>query len=102
MTREEAIIRIADHAAYLHGKPEPTYQIEVALDTAIAALREQEERSKGCDWCYPNKLCGTCLHNVDYHEDGTDKCSATLYEVPCSHYKSFPFCPMCGRRLEEV
>ncbi len=104
MTREEAIKRlewlrmVGNHVdSVTLGKEDMPY-----FDMAISALREQEERSKGCEWCYPNKLCGTCLHNVDYHEDGTDKCCATLYEVPCSHYKSFPFCPMCGRRLEEV
>ena len=44
-----------------------------ALDTAISALREQEERSK-CEWC-------------DFFFD---------------HSGKFRFCPQCGRRLEEV
>ena len=39
-----------------------------------AALREQEERSKGCDWC------------------------GFFFD----HSGKFQFCPQCGRRLEEV
>lgn len=44
-----------------------------AVDVAIAALMEQEERSKGCDWC----------------------------EFFFDHSGKFQFCPQCGRRLEE-
>lgn len=38
------------------------------------ALREQEERSKGCDWC----------------------------EFFFDHSGKFQFCPQCGRRLEDT
>jgi hypothetical protein len=48
-----------------------TSRIDFALEVAIEALREQVERSKGCDHCR-----------------GWDKrCGAN-------------YCPMCGKRLE--
>jgi tRNA(Ile2) C34 agmatinyltransferase TiaS len=46
-----------------------------ALYMAISALMEQEERSKGCKYC-----------------------TATYIQ----HGSLVGFCPMCGRRLEEV
>lgn len=48
-----------------------TSRIDFALEVAIEALREQAERSRGCEYCR-----------------GWDKrCGAS-------------YCPMCGRRLE--
>lgn len=76
-----------------------------AFGMAIAALREQEERSKGCEFCcytefpdkklYPKENDGFDFYagawkrvaDDDFIEDETD------------HIKS---CPMCGRRLGEV
>ena len=63
MTREEAIeiisrVDICANAA------------ETARDMAIAALREQEERSKGCDGCWwknrvRHQKCSCCRRNWD-------------------------------------
>jgi hypothetical protein len=46
-----------------------------ALSMAISAMREQEERGKGCEYC-----------------------TATYIQ----HGSLVGFCPYCGRRLEEV
>jgi hypothetical protein len=49
-----------------------TSRIDFALEVAIEALREQAERSRGCEYCR-----------------GWDKrCGAS-------------YCPMCGKRLED-
>ncbi len=76
MTREEAIERIETHLAY-------TRQYEMsktkeAMHMAIAALREQEERSKGCEHCQSEINKGLMLAH------------------------GFAYCTDCGRRLEEV
>lgn len=64
-------------------------------------LNEQEERSKGCILCSPEPRCGTCGKFFDYYDDGgSDRCSATVWEERCAYYKSMPFCPRCGRKLE--
>lgn len=75
MTREEAINYIqpiADSASL------PRYA--EALNMAISALREQEERSKGCSAC----------------DGGFGDNTMVFYAGGYKH------CPMCGRRLEEV
>lgn len=70
MTREEAIHRIKDHMVH-HGIGRfPHILLAEAMKMAIAALREQEERSKGCEWCVS------------------------------SAWMNNRFCPMCGRKLE--
>ena len=71
MTREEAAANLLQ---YLKENEKPGSVWATSLDMAIAALREQEERSKGCDWC------------------------GFFFD----HSGKFQFCPQCGRRLEEV
>ena len=82
MTREEAIKRIEDHMIHHHMGEYPHIFIGEALDMAIAALREQEEREKGCKFCDNGEQYST------YDKYGTNLTLA--------------FCPMCGQRLEEV
>lgn len=79
MTREEAI--------KLLNKPDENINYDekwgvyftndwlAAYEMAISALREQEERSKGCKYC-----------------------TATYIQ----HGSLVGFCPYCGRRLEEI
>ena len=115
MTREEAIIRIEDYAAYLHGKPEPTYQIEVALEMAISALREQvnsieSDTVKGCECC--SKGFAVLGNTMDYSglEFAMMNRVIRVRYFPTHKYDTFQTqamlpvkcCPMCGRRLEEV
>ena len=87
MTREEAIKRLetCDEC----GDCLTCAAHDEALDMAISALREQEERSKGCEFCAETlKRFDHVLAVADYCEDDI------VYEPK--------FCPMCGRRLEEV
>lgn len=87
MTREEAIKRLetCDEC----GDCLTCAEHDEAVQMAIAALREQEERSKGCEFCAETlKRFDHVLAVADYCEDDI------VYEPR--------FCPMCGRRLEEV
>ncbi len=100
MTMEQAI-RIVDMLSEGYACSLRVGEGEEYHAVCLAALREQEERSKGCMLCYPNKRCGTCVKFFDYNEDGgSDECSATVYEESCAYYKPMPFCPNCGRKLE--
>jgi hypothetical protein len=71
--------------------------IEPAVDIALAALREQAERMKGCNCCNDGAIKLTDLHAVAIKGD-------TLY-VNCADHKydysiKISFCPVCGKRLE--
>lgn len=91
MTREEAIWRLENCLectdCFTCGSHDN------ALVMAVAALREQEERSKGCAHCTKRK--GLSLRNDLGHlwiENGRLN---NLYDE-CK----INFCPMCGRKLE--
>lgn len=72
MTREEAIRLLGFLGENWHGL------YLQALDMAIAALREQEERSKGCEHCRSEINRGLMLAH------------------------GYSYCTDCGRRLEDV
>ena len=86
MTREEASKVLeylaTDTTGTLAGTSDDYAEFLVrvidALDMGIAALREQEERSKGC---------GHCLSEINK-------------DMMLAH--GFAYCTDCGRRLEEV
>ncbi len=64
----------------------PAYAvIEPAFLTALAALREQAEREKGCEYC-----------------NGPSNAYVAIQKYPTrGMIGTTPnFCPMCGRRLE--
>jgi hypothetical protein len=67
--------------------------LDAAAD-ALAALREQAERSKGCDYClstWPDRAA-----------DGfSDIWHKNKLSVGYGVYREIKFCPMCGKRLEE-
>lgn len=95
------------------------YPSDEALTFALAALREQEEREKGCEYCNPNPyghgeaikqlitqkfsdgahfytmIRGDGLHTVAYPSPEDTKMAKT-YSKCCI----IKYCPMCGRRLE--
>ena len=69
--------------------------VSKALDMAIAALREQEERSKKCPYCDVAKANEGVKNTVLWvKEPETNKWTMMG--------KKLLFCPMCGRKLEEV
>ena len=60
-----------------------------SAEIALAALREQAERSKGCEVC--NSLVAMRYETVcDWSDDGK-----AVWDTNTMH-----FCPMCGKRLE--
>ena len=65
-----------------------------AMNMAISALREQEERSKGCEFCKGAKYIYGELSASGYVDSDHD----FVHE----QYGDLSICPMCGRRLEEV
>lgn len=113
MTREEAIKWLEyskDHYEGLdYGAP------RIALDTAISALREKEERNKGCKACemttrgltYKQIEYGTL--RGDFINDSSGmyiiRYGGGQHSIVCDDdgaEMDIEFCPMCGRRLEEV
>lgn len=84
MTREEAIWRLENCLdctdCFTCGSHDD------ALVLAVAALREQEERSKGCDFC---------------NERNVAVMSASILTFDLKNHGCMcRFCPMCGRKLE--
>lgn len=72
MTDREAIETIE----YARAFNENHTRLMVALDCAVSALREREERQKGCSFCYTD-----ARHNP--------------------FTSDYNFCPICGRKLKE-
>ena len=76
------------------------------FDMAISALREQKERSKGCEYCTDSKSMyeiKSKLHD-SYNTDVYISETALVVDIGCHSFGTagVKFCPMCGRRLEEV
>lgn len=106
MTREEAI-NLYWNIRYdvLNSKKKE------ALDVAFEALREQEERSKGCEYCHPpfrtlltvtiDPETGEEPLNIFFECDGQ---SLRAYDDNPSNPQidklKIRACPMCGRKLE--
>lgn len=94
MTREEAIrVLTIERASHSEGGI-----VEAAMDMAISALREQEERSKGCEFCQKFDF-KTVAPEIDKY--GARLLLATS-DCVFPNNRQFKVCPMCGRRLEEV
>ena len=100
MTKEEAI-RILDpvtsmdelveieYYAGFRGKEEARKAVDNACVLAVAAIREQEEREQGCEYC--NGLPFSQM------EDFTmPNASKKDYDIVTIRY-----CPICGRRLPQ-
>lgn len=95
MDREEALkfaVEIRDKHSYRlecgTRVPARSYYEKIweMLNHAIAALREQEQREQGCDWCWH-------FSNDPQHllSGGNGMYAEIIYK----------FCPMCGRKLLE-
>lgn len=76
MPNEIETIAILDSIRFIHLTPDRRTEICDALKTAMQALREKAERSKGCAWC---KSDSKVTHNGEHF---------------CF------FCSYCGKRLE--
>ena len=120
MTRKEAIERL-DLCQNVCNDCLTCASHDEALDMAIAALRaeegvaklseflqeklrEQEERSKGCEYCTDSKSIyeiKSPLHD-SYNTDVYISENALVVDVGCHSYGAagIEFCPKCGRRLE--
>lgn len=104
MTREEAIALLNCTATEMVGTLGEGGDVSAvnqslryieALDTAISALREQEERNKACPYCDIAKANEGVRNTVLWvKEPETNKCTMMG--------KKLLFCPMCGRRLEDT
>ena len=100
MTREEAIKAIESN------RPTSGYTMLCeALDMAVAALREQEERENGCEYCTDSKniyhLASGVHDSMD--EDVYISGNTLVVDIGCHSYGTsvIKYCPMCGRRLPE-
>ena len=103
MTKEEAIqqigAKIAEVQSYINcaAYPEISYPNSIkfceALGMAISALREQEERGKGCEFCKGAKYI--------YCEMSANGSADETHDFVHEWYGDVTICPMCGRRLEE-
>lgn len=117
MTREEAI-RILDPETteeslakieYYNGFSGKTAAVQAVSDAcvlAVAALREQEERENGCEYCTDHKniyhLSSGIHDSMD--EDVYISGNALVVDIGCHSYGSadIKYCPMCGHRLPET
>lgn len=102
MPNEIETIAILDSIRFIHLPPDRRTEICDALKTAMQALREQAERSKGCGFCcyteYPDKELypkeGYTFYAGFYKQINVDAFAEGELE-------KLKFCPSCGKRLEE-
>ncbi|MFA5675426.1 MAG: hypothetical protein WDA65_02790 [Christensenellales bacterium] len=90
MLNEIETLAILDSVRFIHLPPDRRTEICDALKTAMQALREKQEREKGCAVCSCEYHQELCAEVVRYHSSDF----ATQEKVDV-HY-----CPVCGRRLE--
>lgn len=119
MTREEAIERLEDTFEgwnmWVMDTDSPASKMSEALGMAIAALREQEERSKGCKACEMTTR-GLTYKQIEYGTLRGDfindsggmyiiRYGGGQHSIVCDNDGTeidIEFCPMCGRRLEDA
>lgn len=105
MTREEAIWRLENCLdctdCFTCGSH------DTALVMAVAALREQEERSKGCEFCMTSvwqnaNYCPRCGRKLEVASDvitrsltNADRIRAMSDEELAEFLYSYKFCDMC-------
>lgn len=84
--------------------------IQEAKETALAALRAQAERSKGCEWCKPPYKS---LLTVELGEFESGDMAMLYIETDGQNIRAYDndpqnstieaakihFCPMCGKKL---
>lgn len=104
MTREEAIRSIAAHIHHHRiGECPHHSRLSEALHMAMYALRAQEDRGKGCEYCTEYKSIVEeqgCFISLDETKMKGVFLEACTWDIDLE--AKVQFCPMCGRRLEEV
>ena len=73
------------------------------LLTAIEALREKQEREKGCEWCNGKlKKYQSSIQDGSFARITPNKPELyVLAKDTLSTYFDINYCPMCGRKLGE-
>ena len=122
MNDREAIDRIKNHMKVHKIGVYPHVVLAEALELAISALQEREERSKGCRFCLDAGIdpdlegCDLSYHDVGHAEkwhrimirSGAGKPMAVMYEKWSGKQWNTvgiyapKFCPECGRNLKTV
>ena len=90
-TIEEAI-KYLEGMIFTQDFSPSTLRAKAVNTMAIAALREQAERAKGCAHCNDTR-CTTCCH-FGWSPEICKRCENQ------DIYKPRPFCQFCGKRLE--
>ena len=102
MTREEAIRNLApettaealaeiEYYAGFRGEEAVRKAVDDACVLAVAALQEQQEQERGCEYC--NNYSAICGRDEGIRVRG----NILRIDIGCP--RQIYFCPMCGRRL---
>ena len=100
MTSEEAIESLNGcivSEEYKNGKANGNVTCDLTreiLSMAIAALREKQEREKGCEYCNDP--------DTEYGAISLPRTASGEVDINQVEAVEACFCPMCGRELTEV
>ena len=89
-TTAEALAEIEYYAGF-RGEEAVRKAVDDTCVLAVAAIREQEERERGCEYC--NDCKSICNRDDDIRITGN------ILQIGTGRYIDINFCPMCGRRL---
>lgn len=94
---ERAIKAMENIAEYWTCRPSERQAAQLAL----TALREKQEREKGCEFC----SCSEYLDNTLYPKEGYIFYAGYSKQIAADDFHEYEteeikFCPMCGKRLE--
>lgn len=92
MTDREAINALKlEGGIEINGNAIALYEFMMGLHIAVSALKEREERSKGCIYC---SIGADMKNDEDMEMDLFNYAEGMDFSV-------YPnFCPMCGRKLK--
>lgn len=70
-----------------------------AVNIALKALQEKQEREKGCGYC--NNHRPLLALYTEYTMEIDDRDLSVWQGLKCEGTLKISFCPMCGRKLED-